>query len=100
MWEWTLPSENKPMKCSVEFFSMTLPAISFQAGEAVGLQFRVRAVFEHPVQIGLVGGGYGVAVRVFAETDAVHDDEHDGALAAFEPSGFFQFVNHFERYSF
>ena len=69
-------------------------------GEAVGLQFRVRAVFEHPVQIGLVGGGDGVSVRVFAETDAVHDDEHDGALAAFEPSGFFQFVNHFERYSF
>ena len=82
-------------------FGVTHVCVAGQTdGETVGLQLRVRAVFEHPVQIGLVGGGDGVAVRVFSETDTIHDDENDGAFPAFEPGGFFQFVNHFARYSF
>ena len=63
-------------------------------GRAVGLEGGVGAVGEQPVEIGFVGGADEIAFGVFADADAVHDDEDDGAFGAGIVCDFFEFQGH------
>ena len=49
---------------------------------AVGLEAGGQAVGGHPVQDGGVGLAHHIAFGMFADTDAVHDEQDDGALGA------------------
>ena len=64
-------------------------------GNPVGLQLRVGAIRQKPVEMGSVGGFDRVAVGILAIADTIHDDEKDRATTTLEPGRLVESVNHF-----
>jgi hypothetical protein len=65
--------------------------------DPVRLQLGVDRVLTQPVQVRRIGEGDKVALRVAADADAVHDDEHDRPLGPAECVAFLELVH--DRFS-